>query len=78
MHPGLQQDPSGACPKCGMAQAETPSAGRDDADFYNAIGISRRAGVLYPFFGLLLSPVIAGAALSLSSVFPFPFPFPSS
>jgi Cu+-exporting ATPase len=26
------------------------------------------AGVLYPFFGLLLSPVIAGAAMSLSSV----------
>ena len=26
------------------------------------------AGVLYPFFGLLLSPIIAGAAMSLSSV----------
>jgi Cu+-exporting ATPase len=31
-------------------------------------GIPIAAGVLYPFFGLLLSPVIAGAAMSLSSV----------
>ena len=38
------------------------------AFFYNAIGIPIAAGVLYPFFGLLLSPVIAGAAMSLSSV----------
>jgi Cu+-exporting ATPase len=38
------------------------------AFFYNAIGIPVAAGVLYPFFGLLLSPVIAGAAMSLSSV----------
>ncbi|MEO6281513.1 copper-translocating P-type ATPase [Roseateles sp.] len=38
------------------------------AFFYNAVGIPVAAGVLYPFFGLLLSPVIAGAAMSLSSV----------
>ncbi len=38
------------------------------AFFYNAVGIPIAAGVLYPFFGLLLSPVIAGAAMSLSSV----------
>jgi Cu+-exporting ATPase len=38
------------------------------AFIYNALGIPVAAGVLYPFFGLLLSPVIAGAAMSLSSV----------
>jgi len=35
---------------------------------YNAIGIPVAAGVLYPFFGTLLSPMIAAAAMSLSSV----------
>ncbi len=35
---------------------------------YNALGVPIAAGVLYPFLGLLLSPMIAGAAMSLSSV----------
>ncbi len=38
------------------------------AFIYNAVGIPIAAGLLYPFFGLLLSPIIAGAAMSLSSV----------
>ncbi len=35
---------------------------------YNIVGIPVAAGVLYPAFGLLLSPIIAAAAMSLSSV----------
>ena len=35
---------------------------------YNAVGVPIAAGVLYPFFGILLSPIIAAAAMSLSSV----------
>jgi len=38
------------------------------AFFYNAAGVPIAAGVLYPVFGLLLSPVIAAAAMALSSV----------
>ena len=38
------------------------------AFIYNALGVPIAAGVLYPFFGLLLSPMIAGAAMSFSSV----------
>jgi Cu+-exporting ATPase len=35
---------------------------------YNALGVPIAAGVLYPFLGLLLSPMLAGAAMSMSSV----------
>jgi Cu+-exporting ATPase len=38
------------------------------AFIYNALGVPVAAGVLYPTFGLLLSPVIAAAAMALSSV----------
>jgi len=38
------------------------------AFIYNSVGLPIAAGVLYPFFGILLSPILAAAAMSLSSV----------
>jgi Cu+-exporting ATPase len=38
------------------------------AFIYNSLGVPVAAGILYPFFGMLLSPVIAAAAMSFSSV----------
>jgi P-type Cu+ transporter len=38
------------------------------AFIYNAVGVPIAAGALYPFFGLLLSPILAAAAMSFSSV----------
>jgi len=38
------------------------------AFIYNSLGVPVAAGVLYPFFGLLLSPMIAAVAMSFSSV----------
>jgi Cu+-exporting ATPase len=37
------------------------------AFFYHALGVPLAAGVLYPFFGMLLGPMIAAAAMSFSS-----------
>ncbi len=38
------------------------------AFLYNSLGVPIAAGVLYPFFGLLLSPMLASAAMTFSSV----------
>jgi Cu+-exporting ATPase len=38
------------------------------AFIYNSLGVPIAAGVLYPVFGILLSPILAAAAMSLSSV----------
>jgi Cu+-exporting ATPase len=38
------------------------------AFIYNALGVPVAAGILYPFFGILLSPMIAGAAMAFSSL----------
>ena len=70
MHPEVQEEHPGDCPKCGMA-LEPKTVTGDMLFFaflYNMLGIPVAAGVLYPFIGLLLSPIISGAAMSLSSV----------
>jgi len=53
-----------------LSQATMPNIRQNlfFAFVYNAIGVPVAAGVLYPFFGLLLSPIFAAAAMSFSSV----------
>lgn len=48
-----------------MAEAVNPTA---SSLAYNAAGIPIAAGVLYPSLGLVLSPIVAAAAMALSSV----------
>ncbi|MBJ7408008.1 MAG: hypothetical protein JHD07_33895 [Bradyrhizobium sp.] len=50
--------------------ASSPSCSQNlaFAFIYNAAGVPIAAGALYPTFGLLLSPIIAAAAMALSSV----------
>ena len=51
--------------KAAMGNAKQSLLG---AFVYNVLGIPVAAGVLYPFFGVLLSPILAGAAMAFSSV----------
>jgi hypothetical protein len=48
--------------------ADFAGPGQYEIFVYNALGVPIAAGALYPAFGLLLSPVIAAAAMSFSSV----------
>lgn len=52
----------------GVFPASFRGEGGEVAVYFEAAGVPIAAGVLYPFFGLLLSPIIAAAAMSLSSV----------
>jgi len=49
-------------------EADTPIRNLLFAFIYNAAGVPIAAGALYPTFGILLSPIIAAAAMALSSV----------
>ncbi len=66
----VQGDLRGITAARGVSQA-TVSNMKQNLGFaflYNTLGIPIAAGVLYPFTGLMLSPIIAAAAMSLSSV----------
>lgn len=66
----VKGDPSGIARARQVSQATIRNM-RQNLAFtfvYNALGVPIAAGVLYPAFGLLLSPMIAALAMSLSSV----------
>src|SRR3981081_4342336 len=66
----LKGDLGGIVCARGLSQATMPNIRQNlfFAFIYNAIGVPIAAGVLYPVFGILLSPIIAAAAMALSSV----------
>ena len=66
----LKGDPNGIVRARRLSQATMRNIRQNlfFAFIYNAAGIPVAAGVLYPLFGILLSPIIAAAAMSLSSV----------
>jgi P-type Cu+ transporter len=66
----LKGDPRGVVRGVKLARATMRNIKQNlfFAFVYNAIGVPIAAGVLYPAFGILLSPIIAAAAMSLSSV----------
>src|SRR5215211_2353757 len=66
----LKGDPTGIVRARRLSQATMRNIRQNlfFAFIYNALGVPVAAGVLYPFFGILLSPIIAAAAMALSSV----------
>ena len=62
---------SGVCDSIALSKATIRNIRQNLfwAFFYNILGIPIAAGVLYPAFGILLSPMIGAAAMSMSSVF---------
>lgn len=66
MHSDLRQVPTAL--RLSQATVKTIRQNLFWAFIYNIVGIPVAAGVLYPFFGFLLDPMIAGAAMALSSV----------
>jgi Cu+-exporting ATPase len=66
----VKGDLSGIVRACSLSRATMSNIKQNlfFAFIYNTLGVPLAAGVLYPFFGILLSPMIAAAAMSFSSV----------
>ena len=66
----LKGDLTASCVRAALSQATMRNIRQNlfFAFIYNAAGVPIAAGVLYPVFGILLSPIIAAAAMALSSV----------